>query len=109
MKTVKYTYLLFQLNMLLDTGKYLYVSIDDIKDKISKGTIGEFLTKTFPDADFSLIYADDWAYFTKEWEDYANSMDERRKMGIVNNGICLLVGYVINGLQQHPDLNKPKS
>ena len=109
MKSYKFIYMLWQFNAMLDSGKYIYTSVEDIKNEIRKGTIAEYLLKTFPDGDFSIIEKADWNYLSKEWEYYANDLDERKKMGIINNGICLLAGYTLNGLQQHPDLERNKA
>ena len=109
MKSIKFIYLLWQFNAMLDSGKYIYVSVDDIKKQIRNGNISEYLSNTFPDGDFSLMEKADWDYVSKEWAYYADDLDERRKMGIVNNGLCLLVGYTLNGLQLHADLERNKA
>lgn len=98
----KFTFLLWQFNMLLDTGKYDDVSVIEMKTRIRKGTISDFLKDSFPDADFSMIDAQDWLYLNREWSGLADVVDEDRKMGVVNRGVCLLLAYTINGLQSHP-------
>lgn len=103
MNKYKFTYLLWQFNMLLDSGKYDDITVEQIKERIRNNTIAAFLKNTFPDGDFSMIEAKEWAYLSKEWEGLADVVDEQRKMGVVNRGLCLLLGYTINGIQTHPD------
>ncbi|WP_208133104.1 MULTISPECIES: hypothetical protein [Hymenobacter] len=99
----KFTYLLWQFNMMLDSGKYDAVTVSAIKVRISNGTLPNYLKSQFPDADFSMIEPDEWAYLVKEWSGLAEMVDEDRKMGVVHRGICLLLAYTINGLQSHPE------
>lgn len=103
MKMYKFTYLLWQFNMMLDSGKYDKITVSDIKSRIEKGTLPDYLKIQFPDADFSMIEAQEWSYLMQEWSGLADTVDERRKMGVENRGICLLLAYTINGLQTHPD------
>jgi hypothetical protein len=102
-KMYKFTYLLWQFNMMLDSGKYDDVTVSDIKEKIRNGTISNYLKNQFPDADFSMIEPDEWTYLNKEWSGLADAIDESRKMGVVNRGVSLLLAYTIDGLQSHPD------
>lgn len=103
MKKYNYIFLLWQFNMLLDTGKYTYVGVAEIKRQIRTGAISTYLKNTFPDADFSLIEPQDWDHLSNEWISFADDIDERRKMGIINNGVCLLLAYTLNALQTHLD------
>jgi hypothetical protein len=106
MKAFKFVHLIWELNALIDSGKYLYVSVEDVKKGIRTGDIPEYLKQTFPTGDFSLIEAVEWPQLTKDWQYNVGDLDERRKMGVTNSGLCLLLGYALNGLQQHPDYQK---
>jgi hypothetical protein len=109
MKMYKFTALLWQFNMMLDSGKYDNITVSDIKDRIENGTLPDYLKIQFPDADFSMIEPEEWPYLVKEWSGLANTVDEQRKMGVINRGICLLLAYTINGLQSHPENPRNKN
>jgi hypothetical protein len=109
MEMYKFTWLLWQFNMMLDSGNYDTVTVGDIKTKIYDGSLPDYLRKYVPDADFSMIAHEDWGYLTHEWRGLADVIDEDRKMGVVNRGICLLLAYTINGLQSHPENPRNKN
>jgi hypothetical protein len=51
------------------------------------------------DIDTSPLDAADWRAVTEEWQGFADAIDERRKMGIENRGLCLLLAYSLQSLQ----------
>lgn len=102
------TLLVLQLNSLLDSGKYDGITLDEVKRRIDDGTILQFLqTQAAGDASFN-----DWlegsAYegFEKFYltqlqallDGYGGS--ERRKWGVQNRGLCLLIAWTNEILQQ---------
>jgi hypothetical protein len=94
MKQYDYAHLIWQLNSLQDTGKYDGITICDVKKHIEAGTVSSYMIDTFgDDADFSTIGAEHWLVITEDWQNLANAVDEERKMGIKNRGLCLLLGY----------------
>jgi len=99
----KFTFLLWQFNMMLDSGNYDDVTVSDVKAMLRKSTLSDYLRNQVPDADFSMIAPNDWEYLTHEWNGLADVVDEDRKMGVVNRGICLMLAYALNGLQLHPE------
>ncbi|KOS05038.1 hypothetical protein AM493_02555 [Flavobacterium akiainvivens] len=102
-----FTFLGFYLNSLVDSGKV--ETLSDIKRRLENNTLFEYLDGKYNDSfDISL--------FSKkqliEIEDYfammANAIDEDRKMGITENGLCLLVAYCFQAAQtKQKDLHPP--
>jgi hypothetical protein len=91
----------FELNAAIDTGKHNDVSVDDVKRAIQGGAVFDFLEQQLgTDIDLSLLDHDDRAELTREWLDLADAVDEKRKMGVRRNGLCLLVAYVLEGIQR---------
>ena len=102
MKAYKYKFLIWQFNSLIDTGKYDSITVEDVYKHLKAETISSFLIDRFGDeADFSMMEAEDWADLTEEWGNYYNAIDARRKMGVENRGLCLLLGYSLQAVQSH--------
>ena len=108
MRLSKLTHLLYLFNIMLDSGKYDALTIEEIKEKLRDGTITDYLKSQYPNADFSLIEPEEWKYLTHFWNEQADITNERRKMGVSNRGVCLLVGYTIEAVQRHPDYPRNK-
>jgi hypothetical protein len=101
MEINKLTLVGFQLNGALGSGKYDDVSIDQVKKELDGGDIWGLLERRLgQDADFSLLYNDDKAKLAREWESLANAVDESRKLYVERNGLCLLVAYLLEGIQR---------
>jgi hypothetical protein len=95
------TFLLFELNALLDTGKYNSVTIESVKEAISTRSVPSYLKRiSGGELDVSLLQTDDWNALYSEWEDMSNAIDAERKMGVRRNGICLLIAYLTESLQR---------
>lgn len=102
------TLLILEFNHLIDTGKYNYISIDEIHRQIENKSIVEYLRKeTAGDSDFSMFTADGHyseylAYYSEQmyqlYGGYAGN--ERRKWGVENSGLCLLVAWTNELIQQ---------
>jgi len=97
----RFTSLALELNHLLDNG--LSTDLSETKRRIEDHTVLDWLSqKYWPDHgfDISLHSPED----RRELLDFFNSQlfayNERRKMGVENNGLCLLLGYCIEGAQQ---------
>ena len=101
MRLAKLTFLAFQLNYLLDRG-YYEMPIDEMKAKIRDGSLFDFLKKKSMDDyfDLSIFDSNDKKELLESFDRMANAIDEDRKMGVKNNGICLLLAYVIQLIQQ---------
>lgn len=102
------TLLILEFNHLIDTGKYNYISIDDIQKQIeSKNIIGYLQKETAGDSAFSM-FSEDGPYFNylnyyheqmyQLYGGYAGN--ERRKWGVENLGLCLLVAWTNELIQQ---------
>lgn len=102
------TYIIDELNHLIDSGKYNQITIKDAHKAIEQKRIIPFLEEsTKDDADFS-VYGTDGPYsnFVEYYHDQMYQMyggyagDERRKWGIENLGLCLLLAWTNSIIQQ---------
>jgi hypothetical protein len=98
-ETLRFTSLGFQLNALLDRGEAL--DIGDTRKHISNRSLFGWLRESFGDElDLSLYRPDDEAEVLGLFESLSNAMNSRRKFGVEQNGLALLVAYCLEGLQQ---------
>ena len=100
MRISQFTLLAFQLNGGLDTEKYNDITTDDVEKHIEDGTIFGFLKSTLEGFDDSLLDPDDRDELIEEWKQNVNTIDEGRKMCVDKNGLCLLVAYLLEGIQR---------
>ena len=97
---LRLTNLAFELTHALDSGYAGKVSPDAVIEHIRDGTIFDFLQETMKgDFDISLFYNDDRAELIAEWTRLADAVDAASKFGVENDGLCLLLAYVIEGVQ----------
>ncbi|MHC4620554.1 MAG: hypothetical protein ACYTEQ_22635 [Planctomycetota bacterium] len=114
-KLTALTLLIMELNHLVDSGKFNDISIDEVYEHIENKSILPFLTqRTKGVSDFSL-YSDDGPYsnFTKFYHEQMACLyggyggDHRRKWGVENLGLCLLLAWTNELIQQgagwHPN------
>ena len=100
MKASKYRFLLWELIAALDSGKYDSLEIEEVKRHANAGTIPAFLVDRFgADLDFSIFEAQDWTAIGETWASIANAIDAKRKFGVENKGISLLLAYTLQSLQ----------
>ncbi|BBO86802.1 hypothetical protein DSCO28_73680 (plasmid) [Desulfosarcina ovata subsp. sediminis] len=108
-KLTTLSYVLFEINAVLDTGKYDHISIDDIHREIENGTVLRFIAKeAAEDIDLSLILDrdSDELNFEKTYTRHLQSIyggyagQERRKWGVENKGLCLLIAWTIEIIQR---------
>ena len=102
------TLLILEYNHLIDTGKYNHISIDNVHYAIEQKNIIEYVSKeTAGDSDFSMFTAEgpysDYINFYHEqmyqiWGGYAGK--ERRKWGVEKSGLCLLIAWTNELIQQ---------
>ncbi|QQC65327.1 hypothetical protein [Paraburkholderia ginsengisoli] len=95
------TVLAFYLNGAVDAGKQ--TSFEEIYSQIEAGTIFEYLKRNVERIDLSMLTAADRKELVEEWQRIANAVDPRRKLAVENNGYCLLLAYVIQGIQQRAE------
>ncbi len=107
-KLTALTLLILELNHLIDSGKFNDISIDEVYEHIENQSILPFLIeKTKGVSDFSL-YSEDGPYsnFTKFYHEQMSSLyncyggDHRRKWGVENLGLCLLLAWTNELIQQ---------
>lgn len=109
MRITNLTFLAFNLTSALDTGKHNNVSFQEVTNQVAAGTIFEFLkTRLAGDIDLSIFDAAKQREFIAEWQDMLSAINARRKFGIENNGLCLLIAYLLEGIQRRQD-NNPKA
>lgn len=102
------TLLILEFNHLIDTGKYQGITIEDAHREIQNKNIIPYLAKeTAGDSDFSMFtegdfYADYVKYYNEQmYQIYGGSAgDERRRWGVKNSGLCLLVAWTNEIVQQ---------
>lgn len=109
------TYMVLQINSLIDSGKYSDITLDDIEREIERGSLFQYLIgRAKGDVDFSIILkGTTYPRFEKFYIDRlqnicnAYSGNERRKWGVQNLGLCLLLAWTNEIIQQgggwHPN------
>lgn len=98
---IKYTYLGFYLNSLVDSGEF--ISLSEVKIEISKRTVLSFLKSKYEDKfDISLYTKAELETIEDFFNGLNHAVDEQRKMGIEKNGLCLLIAYCLEALQNEP-------
>jgi len=100
MESHKYRFLLWQFIAALDTGKYDSLGIEAVKRHAEAGTIPAFLVDRFgSDLDLSVFTPQDWTTLSDTWASIHNAVDARRKFGVENMGISLLMAYTLESMQ----------
>ena len=95
------THLGFYLNGALGSGKHSDISIHEVKKRIRDRTIFEYLDERLgEDFDSSTLGEFERCELASEWEDMADVVREGRKLCVDRNGLCLLMGYILEGIQQ---------
>ena len=95
------TFLCFYLNSAMDSSNYDDISKSEVQDQIVAGTIFQFLRQRLgADIDLSILDADREAELLEEWQDMVAAINERKKMGIENRGLTLLIAYLLEGIQR---------
>jgi len=102
---VRFTLLSFHFNSLIDQGEFL--DIKETYQKIDSGELFNWLKEKFSNRlDLSLYDEDDRKYFTNFFGSLYNAVDAERQFGVIKNGLCLLLAYCIEGIQQNPSLEE---
>lgn len=114
-KLTALTLLILELNHLIDSGKYNHITIKDVHQVVEHKRTIPFLTETTKgDADFSLYGVDgpytgfvDF-YHEQMYQIYSGyAGDEHRKWGVENLGLCVLLAWTNEIIQQgagwHPN------
>ena len=101
MKVSALTLLISNVNCLLDSGKYAEISIDDVHQAIEGEGILRFLkSRCGDDIDLSLYlksntYGDFEALYEAAMQAIYNAYagDERKKWGVEKSGLCLILAW----------------
>lgn len=91
LKVYKLNGLIFWLIRAIDSKKH--VKNDVIIEQVNNGTILEFLKKEI-DIDLSMLSDSDRIELIEQWQRDVNAIDGESDLGIRNNGLCLLIGYL---------------
>ncbi|HEX7763792.1 MAG TPA: hypothetical protein VF433_09295 [Cellvibrio sp.] len=112
MKVSALTLLILHINSLIDSGKYSDISIEDIHQAIEQKRVLRFIKeRAGSDIDLSIHldgspYGDFEAYFESQLESiyggYAGQ--ERRKWGVEKSGLCLVLAWTNEIIQQGQNL-----
>jgi hypothetical protein len=107
MRITKLCFLAFSLNGALDTGRFQSIGIDTVLEQIDRGLIFEFLEETLgDDIDLSVVEGQERQVFISEWRDL-RCVSAPRKFAVERNGLCLLVAYLLEGIQRRRNINPP--
>lgn len=91
----------FQLVGALDAGKHGTFSVQQVKDELDYGDIFAFLERQLAgDIDLNLLNEDKRREIKELWLDLALAVNERRKFGVEQDGICLLIAYCLEDIQR---------
>lgn len=101
MKVSALTLLILQVNSLIDSGKYSDISIKDVHNAIEeKGVLRLLKARCGSDIDLSLhLESDAYGNFEELYEAEMESIyggyggQERRKWGVENSGLCMILGW----------------
>ena len=100
--TITYlTNLLYHLNHALDTGRYDSITLDEIEEQAEIKQVLPYLkSKLGRDLDISLFSEADLKEVSRCYKTAMHVIDPRRKMGVENRGLCLVIGWTIVLIQQ---------
>ena len=108
MKVSAFTLLILNINSLIDSGKYSDISISDIHHAIEGKRVLRFLKeRAGTDIDLSIhldstVCGDFESYYEDQlmriYDGYAGQ--ERRKWGVENSGLCLVLAWTNEIIQQ---------
>lgn len=111
MKVSALTLLILHLNALVDSGKYNDISIPDIHRAIEGKRVLRFLKERVgQDIDLSIHLSNTWGDFEAFYEEKLSDIyggyagNERRKWGVQNLGLCLLIAWTNEIVQQGLDV-----
>jgi hypothetical protein len=112
MKITALTLLILRINSLIDSGKYNSITIADVHQAIEQKKVLRFLKeRAGKEIDLSChIDSSLYGNFEEYFETKLNNIyggyagEERRKWGIQNSGLCLILAWTNEIIQQGEDL-----
>jgi hypothetical protein len=100
------TLLIQEIAALIDTGLYDGISVQVVRDHIKQGDVLRFLGNLGgTDVDFSVLLSNTYGDFEAWYEEQLQAIcagyggDEKRKWGIENRGLCLLLAWTAEMIQ----------
>ena len=90
----------------IDAGEAEGISVDEIYARIEDKSILEYLDNKFDMVKkwaLPTFSVEDKYRLLGEWQSMANAIDAERKLGIRNNGVNLLVSYILEGVRMRSD------
>jgi hypothetical protein len=103
MRLGQLTYLILEFNAIIDQGAHTGISMREVKDHIEKRDLFSWLRETFEGKVDLSLYDDGVCQEINEMLDNilnAYGGNERRKWGVQNSGICLLLAWTNELVQQ---------
>lgn len=94
-----YTFLGFYFNALVDGGHHLDLSETHLYIR-DKGLFNWLMDQFSDELDISLFTSQELDKIESFFQSLSIAVDEERKMGVKNNGLCLLVAYCFEGAQR---------
>jgi hypothetical protein len=84
---------------MLDRG--ICLPSEDVRQRINDGTLFDWLQGKFGlDMDISLHTEENLSEMLKLFQQFNNTVNSKKKMGVELNGISLLLAFSIEGIQQ---------
>ncbi len=95
MELSKLTYIVFELNSVLDSGAGDDIPIEEAKFHIGAGDTIPWLRERFQEIDLSLLSGDDISEYQAGLSDIEGAYEdsERRKWGVERRALCLLIAW----------------
>lgn len=110
-KITALTLLILQVNSLIDSGKYNDISIDDVEKAIeTKSLLRMLQQRVGADIDLSLHLGTTYGNFEADYEERLHQIyggysgQAGRKWGVRNLGLCLVLAWTNEIIQQGDDL-----
>lgn len=102
MKLKTLTYIILEINAALDSGGYDDLPMQEVSQHIEAGDVVPWLKVRIPKADLSLLTEQNVHEYQAGLADihggYAGN--ERRKWGVANRGLCLLIAWTAELIQR---------
>lgn len=101
-RNTRFSFLAKQLVSLVDAGKKL--DMDHTHAHIRDNTLFDWLAEKYPDRiNLSDIAGNDLEYMGEQFKSWSHVVDERRKMEVEYNGLCLLIAYCLEAIEGDPN------
>lgn len=100
MKICTYTFVAFQLNGALGSGRYNDITIEKIKNELESGHLFKYLEERLrDDLDLSLLNSNERKILLKEWKEIMDA-DIDPILCVEKNGLSLLIAYILECIQR---------